>query len=130
MTDVAMPTYSRKESSEEPVSIERTPVESARPFKVKEQRENYVPASALPVTSASNSSSKSSPSNESQTEDELKERLDTIQTGNKVIHKKFGKGDVVKINKNEKFIYVRFWGGEKKFIFPDAFLMGFLEMEL
>ena len=43
--------------------------------------------------------------------------------------KKFGKGDIVKINKNEKFIYVKFWGGEKKFIFPDAFKMGFLEIE-
>ena len=45
-----------------------------------------------------------------------------------VVHKKFGKGTVVKINKNEKFIYVRFALGEKKFIFPDAFLMGFLEI--
>ena len=35
---------------------------------------------------------------------------------------------VVKINKNEKFIYVRFTLGEKKFIFPDAFLMGFLKL--
>ena len=112
------------------VRAERTQAEAARPFKAKEQREDYVSASALPVTSAGNSSSNSSPSNESQTEEELRERLDTIQTGNKVIHKKFGKGDVVKINKNEKFIYVRFWGGEKKFIFPDAFLMGFLEMGL
>ena len=111
------------------VRAERTQAEAARPFKEKEQGENYVPASALSVTSASNSSSNSSPSNESQTEDELRERFDTIRAGSKVIHKKFGKGDVVKINKNEKFIYVKFWGGEKKFIFPDAFLMGFLEME-
>ncbi|MBR2458492.1 MAG: hypothetical protein IKB39_04175 [Bacteroidaceae bacterium] len=112
------------------VRAERTQAEPAKSFKVKEQREDYVSASALPVTSAGNSSSNSSPSNESQTEEELRERLDTIRAGSKVIHKKFGKGDVVKINKNEKFIYVRFWGGEKKFIFPDAFLMGFLEMEL
>ena len=42
---------------------------------------------------------------------------------------KFGKGTVVKINKNEKFIYVRFTLGEKKFIFPDAFLMGFLKIK-
>ena len=46
-----------------------------------------------------------------------------------VVHKKFGKGTVVKINKNEKFIYVRFALGEKKFIFPDAFLMRFLEVK-
>ena len=46
-----------------------------------------------------------------------------------VVHKKFGKGTVVKINKNEKFIYVRFALGEKKFIFPDAFFRGFIEVE-
>ena len=46
-----------------------------------------------------------------------------------VVHKKFGKGIVVKINKNEKFIYVRFALGEKKFIFPNAFQMGFLEID-
>ena len=33
------------------------------------------------------------------------------------------------INKNEKLIHIKFTLGEKKFIFPDAFLMGFLEME-
>lgn len=32
-------------------------------------------------------------------------------------------------NKAERFVYVKFWGGEKKFIYPDAFLMGFLEIE-
>ena len=46
-----------------------------------------------------------------------------------VLHKKFGKGTVMKINKNEKFIHIKFTLGEKKFIFPDAFLMGFLELE-
>ena len=30
--------------------------------------------------------------------------------------------------KNEKFIHVKFTLGEKKFVFPDAFLMGFLEI--
>ena len=42
---------------------------------------------------------------------------------------KFGKGTVVKINKNEKFIHTKFTAGEKKFIYPDAFIMGFLEVE-
>ena len=32
------------------------------------------------------------------------------------------------INKNEKFIHVRFLEGEKKFIFPDAFMSGYLKM--
>ena len=56
-------------------------------------------------------------------------QLDELTIGSTVVHKKFGKGIVVKINKNDKFIYVRFTVGEKKFIFPDAFEMGFLEME-
>jgi len=46
-----------------------------------------------------------------------------------VRHKKFGKGTVIKINKNEKFIHIKFTLGEKRFIFPDAFASGFLEVE-
>ena len=57
-----------------------------------------------------------------------KTQLDELTIGSTVVHKKFGKGIVVKINKNDKFIYVRFTLGEKKFIFPDAFEMGFLEI--
>lgn len=58
-----------------------------------------------------------------------KTQLDELTIGRTVVHKKFGKGIVVKINKNDKFIYFRFTVGEKKFIFPDAFEIGFLEME-
>ena len=57
-------------------------------------------------------------------------KLDTLEVNSIVYHDKFGKGNVTKINKNEKFIYVKFdFGGEKKFIFPDAFSMGFLKFE-
>ena len=59
----------------------------------------------------------------------LKKQLEKLAVDSTVVHKKFGKGTVVKINKNEKFIYVRFTLGEKKFIFPDAFLMRFLKVE-
>ena len=58
-----------------------------------------------------------------------KTQLDELTIGRTVVHKKFGKGIVVKINKNDKFIYVRFTHGEKKFIFPDAFLIKFLKVE-
>ena len=58
---------------------------------------------------------------------EFKVKLDSLTTDSVVYHKKFGKGTVVKINNNEKYIYIKFALGEKKFIFPDAFLMGFLE---
>lgn len=63
-----------------------------------------------------------------QTETDVRILLDRLQTGSTVTHKKFGKGEVVKFNSNEKYLYVRFIVGEKKFIFPDAFLMGFLEI--
>ena len=62
------------------------------------------------------------------TNEELEAKLETISVDSTVVHKKFGKGTVVKINKNEKFIHVKFTLGEKKFVFPDAFLMGFLEV--
>ena len=63
-----------------------------------------------------------------QTETDVRILLNRLQTGSTVTHKKFGKGEVVKFNNNEKYLYVRFIVGEKKFIFPDAFLMGFLEI--
>ena len=66
---------------------------------------------------------------ESQTMQDLETKLETIGVDSTVTHKKFGKGTVVKINKNEKFIHIKFTLGEKKFIFPDAFLMGFLEVK-
>ena len=65
----------------------------------------------------------------SEPQEDLKERLARIEVKDIVYHKKFGKGEVVKINKNEKFIFVKFMLGEKKFMFPDAFLMGFLEID-
>lgn len=68
-------------------------------------------------------------SQQGQTETDVRILLDRLQTGSIVTHKKFGKGEVVKFNNNEKYLYVRFIIGEKKFIFPDAFLMGFLEIE-
>ena len=60
---------------------------------------------------------------------DLKAQLEALAVDSTVLHKKFGKGTVVKINKNEKFIHIKFTLGEKIFIFPDAFIMGFLEVE-
>lgn len=55
-------------------------------------------------------------------------KLEALGVGSVVSHKRFGKGDVIKVDKSEKFIYVKFAVGEKKFIFPDAFVMGFLDV--
>ena len=56
----------------------------------------------------------------------LEAKLATLDVNSRVLHPKFGAGIVV--SKTDKFIHVKFTLGEKKFIFPDAFLMGFLEM--
>ena len=45
-----------------------------------------------------------------------------------VIHKKFGEGKIVRIDKAQKYIKVDFGQGEKTFVFPSAFEMGFLEL--
>lgn len=79
-------------------------------------------------TEPSSTASSETVPQQGQTETDVRILLDRLQTGSTVTHKKFGKGEVVKFNSNEKYLYVRFIIGEKKFIFPDAFLMGFLEI--
>ncbi len=46
-----------------------------------------------------------------------------------VIHKKFGGGKVIRIDKVQKHIKVDFGAGKKTFVFPSAFEMGFLELK-
>lgn len=79
-------------------------------------------------TEPSSAASSETVPQQGQTETDVRILLDRLQAGSTVTHKKFGKGEVVKFNNNEKYLYVRFIVGEKKFIFPDAFLMGFLEI--
>ena len=62
----------------------------------------------------------------SQAEQVLKAKLEALTEGGTVMHAKFGRGIVV--SKTDKFIHIKFTLGEKKFVFPDAFLMGFLEV--
>ncbi len=52
-----------------------------------------------------------------------------VQEGTVVINKVFGEGTVTKIDKAKKHIRVTFKIGEKTFVFPDAFKMGFLRMK-
>ena len=114
--------YSR--SSEHIESTQRVakPIDSKPAEKVSQTKPIVQPQPVKPTTVGV-------PSQESQTMHDLEAKLETIGIDSTVIHKKFGKGTIVKINKYEKFIHVKFTLGEKKFIFPDAFLMGFLEVE-
>ena len=55
--------------------------------------------------------------------------LAPIDVGIEVKHKTFGNGTVIWMDKAKKYIRVRFPAGEKQFIFPDAFIGGFLSVE-
>ena len=94
---------------------------------IKEERPKSIPVvQPEPARSAAPSIPTSS-ADPNKAEIDLKAQLEALAVDSTVLHKKFGKGTVIKINKNEKFIHIKFTLGEKKFIFPDAFLMGFLE---
>ncbi len=55
--------------------------------------------------------------------------LAPVGAGTMVKHKTFGEGTVVWMDKAKKYIRVKFTAGEKQFIFPDAFVGGFLSVE-
>ena len=54
--------------------------------------------------------------------------LADVGVGTVVKHKMFGDGTVIKIYDKKKYINVKFQKGEKRFIFPDAFVNGFLTL--
>ena len=57
------------------------------------------------------------------------EILSPVGIGIVVKHKTFGTGTVVWMDKLKKYIRVKFDAGEKQFIFPDAFIGGFLNID-
>ena len=61
------------------------------------------------------------------TEDKWEEILSGVKVGDVVTHKKFGDGAITWIGADKKYMRVKFPSGEKQFIFPDAFVLGFLE---
>ena len=62
-------------------------------------------------------------------EKELEEMLAKVKVGIMVTHKKFGDGIITWIDNAKKYLRVKFSVGEKNFVFPDAFLMKFLEVK-
>lgn len=62
-------------------------------------------------------------------EDKLNEVLERVCVGVSVSHKKFGTGTVTWIGADKKYLRVKFEVGEKQFVFPDAFVMGFLTLK-
>ena len=123
MSEVDYSVYSRSRETTEDKRAEQ----QRTAIKVEQAQSSPV-VQPQPARSAAPSSPTSSVA-PNKAEIDLKTKLEALTVDNTVLHKKFGKGAVVKINKNEKFIHIKFTLGEKKFIFPDAFLMGFLELE-
>lgn len=123
MSEVDYSAYSRNSEvvEEKRAEQQRTAVKVERP-QPKPVVQPQPTRSAVPASPKSSAA----PNN---AEFDLKTQLESLAVDSTVLHKKFGRGTVVKINKNEKFIHIKFTLGEKKFIFPDAFLMGFLEVE-
>lgn len=54
--------------------------------------------------------------------------LAPVTTGTKVTHKTFGQGTVTKLDKTLKYLTVSFAAGQKNFVFPNAFIDGFLKL--
>lgn len=55
--------------------------------------------------------------------------LSDVGVGTVVKHKLFGEGTISKMDKAKKYIHVKFKKGEKQFVFPDAFIGGFLSLQ-
>ena len=138
MTDIDATAYLPKVEAVEVKRVEVKPIESkptvvtpeVKPIQKAQVAEVISPQSVEQMRKEAIEKLKELPPEKAQELIELVMKLDTLEVNSVVYHDKFGKGNVIKINKNEKFIYVKFdFGGEKKFIFPDAFSMGFLKFE-
>lgn len=55
--------------------------------------------------------------------------LADVGVGTTVKHILFGEGTISKMDKAKKYIHVKFKKGEKQFVFPDAFIGGFLSLQ-
>ena len=119
MTKVDSDSYSKGSETVNKKQTEQGTTKALQPHSVSIVQSRHVnePTTAQPLSVQSTEENSN-----------LKKQLENLAVDSIVVHKKFGKGRVVKINKNEKFIYVKFTLGEKKFIFPDAFLMRFLKV--
>ena len=54
--------------------------------------------------------------------------IDSFKVGMKVKHNNFGEGEVVWVDSSKKYFRVKFTGGEKPFVFPNAFEQGYLTL--
>lgn len=57
------------------------------------------------------------------------EKLSCVNVGTEITHKIFGSGAVSWMDKAKKYIRIKFAVGEKQFVFPDAFIDGYLALK-
>ena len=100
-----------------PTSVEKTTAQPSKNQELVTAAYGVKPSQPSPVTHTF-------------VKEETKEEIDydLIEVGITVGHKTFGPGKVTWIDKAGKHIRVEFMVGEKTFIFPDAFKMGFLKL--
>ena len=94
----------------------------------KENVDSEMAKTEIAVTDAV-SVSDTMPVEDDSAEKELEEMLAKVKVGIMVTHKKFGDGIITWIDNAKKYLRVKFSVGEKNFVFPDAFLMKFLEVK-
>ena len=58
---------------------------------------------------------------------DLKAQLEALAVDSTVLHKKFGRGTIVKIDKSAKFIHIKFYASEKKFIWLTCKVWGAMQ---
>ena len=63
-----------------------------------------------------------------ETKKEIERLANLVVEGASVKHRAFGEGKVTNLDKAKKHVRVKFGVGEKTFLFPDAFLKGFLHI--
>lgn len=103
-----------------------TPEESSGPVRPEFSETPRPPAAEVPAPRPPEPGQEDKPA--APEEDEAERLAALVQKGVTVRHKSFGDGVVAGLDKKRQHVRVTFSAGEKTFIFPDAFLKGFLSL--
>ena len=99
------------------------------PEKYRSEKSGNTTEDEIAATVTDNTAAQKQDEEKLAAEKALEEMLAKVQIGVTVTHKKFGNGAIVWIDGAKKYLRVKFDAGEKQFVFPDAFLMKFLEVK-
>lgn len=99
------------------------------PEKYRSEKSGNTTEDEIAATVTDNTAAQKQDEEKLAAEKALEEMLAKVQIGVTVTHKKFGSGAIVWIDSAKKYLRVKFDAGEKQFVYPDAFLMKFLEVK-